>query len=106
MSPFLADLLENAITPAVQRTAKLYGWVGWQALRLAVKAWPVALVVVAYALLMGFAATLIAPLGMIGGFLLGLLEALCISSYLYLLCLLYTSPSPRDRQKSRMPSSA
>ena len=25
---------------------------------------------------------------------------------LYLSCLLYTSPSPRDRQKSRMPSSA
>ena len=25
---------------------------------------------------------------------------------LYLICLLYTSPSPRDRQKSRMPSSA
>ena len=25
---------------------------------------------------------------------------------LYLGCLLYTSPSPRDRQKSRMPSSA
>ena len=24
----------------------------------------------------------------------------------YLYCLLYTSPSPRDRQKSRMPSSA
>ena len=24
----------------------------------------------------------------------------------YQLCLLYTSPSPRDRQKSRMPSSA
>ena len=24
----------------------------------------------------------------------------------YYLCLLYTSPSPRDRQKSRMPSSA
>ena len=23
-----------------------------------------------------------------------------------LICLLYTSPSPRDRQKSRMPSSA
>ena len=28
------------------------------------------------------------------------------SASLYLLCLLYTSPSPRDRQKSRMPSSA
>ena len=25
---------------------------------------------------------------------------------LYTFCLLYTSPSPRDRQKSRMPSSA
>ena len=25
---------------------------------------------------------------------------------LYVVCLLYTSPSPRDRQKSRMPSSA
>ena len=25
---------------------------------------------------------------------------------LYKICLLYTSPSPRDRQKSRMPSSA
>ena len=24
----------------------------------------------------------------------------------YAFCLLYTSPSPRDRQKSRMPSSA
>ena len=34
-----------------------------------------------------------------------------LSFYLYwrdhqLTCLLYTSPSPRDRQKSRMPSSA
>ena len=26
--------------------------------------------------------------------------------YQYKFCLLYTSPSPRDRQKSRMPSSA
>ena len=26
--------------------------------------------------------------------------------YLWAICLLYTSPSPRDRQKSRMPSSA
>ena len=28
------------------------------------------------------------------------------SSYANNICLLYTSPSPRDRQKSRMPSSA
>jgi hypothetical protein len=77
----------NAIKPAVQKTAKLYGWVAWQALRLAAKAWPVAFVVIAYALLMGFAAVLLANLnlGVIGGLLLGLLEALCISSYLYLL---------------------
>ena len=26
--------------------------------------------------------------------------------YVFNICLLYTSPSPRDRQKSRMPSSA
>ena len=29
-----------------------------------------------------------------------------LASTLFLICLLYTSPSPRDRQKSRMPSSA
>ena len=27
-------------------------------------------------------------------------------SFVHVSCLLYTSPSPRDRQKSRMPSSA
>ena len=41
----------------------------------------------------------------------GLKLALCIVFYGfnvldYYTCLLYTSPSPRDRQKSRMPSSA
>ena len=30
----------------------------------------------------------------------------CSTRVLYNPCLLYTSPSPRDRQKSRMPSSA
>src|SRR5665213_4579980 len=30
----------------------------------------------------------------------------CPGSHLQMPCLLYTSPSPRDRQKSRMPSSA
>ena len=29
-----------------------------------------------------------------------------VRRYQYEICLLYTSPSPRDRQKSRMPSSA
>ena len=30
----------------------------------------------------------------------------CVQVFLHYNCLLYTSPSPRDRQKSRMPSSA
>ena len=34
------------------------------------------------------------------------MAALAYSVYLLYTCLLYTSPSPRDRQKSRMPSSA
>ena len=29
-----------------------------------------------------------------------------VNNWAYAACLLYTSPSPRDRQKSRMPSSA
>ena len=33
-------------------------------------------------------------------------DAISAASFYSLCCLLYTSPSPRDRQKSRMPSSA
>ena len=33
-------------------------------------------------------------------------EATAIYDTMKYICLLYTSPSPRDRQKSRMPSSA
>ena len=36
----------------------------------------------------------------------GLLRKGVLSPILVCNCLLYTSPSPRDRQKSRMPSSA
>ena len=35
----------------------------------------------------------------------GVMETLATIGYTWT-CLLYTSPSPRDRQKSRMPSSA
>ena len=35
-----------------------------------------------------------------------LITAPFISGIIYIACLLYTSPSPRDREKSRMPSSA
>ena len=38
--------------------------------------------------------------------MLGLVKALGNAKSLYNLCLLYTSPSPRDRTRSRMPSSA
>ena len=40
-----------------------------------------------------------APIGAVG------IGAIILSA-LYWLCLLYTSPSPRDRTRSRMPSSA
>ena len=36
----------------------------------------------------------------------GGIEHKLLDKFLYNICLLYTSPSPRDRQKSRMPSSA
>ena len=36
----------------------------------------------------------------------GLATQLVLASLAIICCLLYTSPSPRDRQKSRMPSSA
>ena len=36
----------------------------------------------------------------------GFLSTLRSTARMYSTCLLYTSPSPRDRQKSRMPSSA
>ena len=36
----------------------------------------------------------------------GILELSSVERVLFKICLLYTSPSPRDRQKSRMPSSA
>ena len=42
--------------------------------------------------------------GLVDGFRQSLLTASVIGQILT--CLLYTSPSPRDRQKSRMPSSA
>ena len=38
--------------------------------------------------------------------LISLLLAVLSAMVDYMSCLLYTSPSPRDRQKSRMPSSA
>ena len=48
-------------------------------------------------------------INLIAGFLAGLVAALALGGTLdepWRLCLLYTSPSPRDAHESRMPSSA
>ncbi len=52
--------------------------------RRAARAWPVALSFFVYAAIMLAAANLLAPLGMIGGLVLGLVLAACWSSYLEL----------------------
>ena len=36
----------------------------------------------------------------------GLVTGIAFVHYMYMSCLLYTSPSPRDKRQSRMPSSA
>ena len=43
---------------------------------------------------------------MLGGYAATAITAVTVQNTLGVTCLLYTSPSPRDRQKSRMPSSA
>ena len=54
-----------------------------------------------------------APFGFVTGIAVGALLALVIgllalrtTGVAFMICLLYTSPSPRDRTRSRMPSSA
>jgi len=47
------------------------------------------------------------PIGRLNRFwVFGTLQAKIAAAYLAWCCLLYTSPSPRDRTRSRMPSSA
>jgi hypothetical protein len=63
----------------------LLGQVTVTAARRAVKAWPVALSLVVYAVILVVAGLLLAPLGIIGGFILGFVAAACWSSYLELI---------------------
>src|SRR5437868_13699334 len=63
----------------------LYRRVTVTAARRAAAAWPVALSLVAYAIIIYLAAQRTAPLGMVGGFLVGFAVAACWSSYLELI---------------------
>jgi hypothetical protein len=64
---------------------RLYGQTALLALRRAWKAWPVAFSVILYTALMAAAGILARPLGVLGGFALGLAGAACLASYLHLL---------------------
>jgi hypothetical protein len=63
----------------------LYRQVAAEAARRAAAAWPVALSLVVYAVLLVAAGMAFAPLGIVGGLILGLVVAACWSSYLELL---------------------
>src|SRR6185369_12745777 len=69
----------------VMATLRLYGREAVRALRYATRAWPVAFSLLLYAALLQLAAALVAPLGFVGGILMGFAAAACVSSYLHLL---------------------
>jgi hypothetical protein len=64
---------------------RLYGREAVRALRYATRAWPVAFSLLLYAALLQLCAALVAPLGVLGGILMGFAAAACLSSYLHLL---------------------
>lgn len=64
---------------------KLYARLAGKAIRLALRGWPAAVVLPLYAGLLQIAGGLLAPMGMIGGFLLAFLLAFLASSYLSLI---------------------
>jgi len=69
----------------MQRMLSLYRRVTVEAARHAVAAWPVALSLVVYAVVLVAAIIALAPLGIVGGLLAGLVMAACWSSYLELI---------------------
>jgi hypothetical protein len=64
---------------------RLYGQCAAQAVTHALRAWPVVFSFIFYAVVMLTGARFLAPLGIVGRFLLGFLFAACVSSYLHLL---------------------
>jgi hypothetical protein len=69
----------------VLSTLKLYGRLAGKALRHALRAWPLALILLVYTVLMLMASAQLSRLGMVGGFIAGFVIAAFISSYLHLL---------------------
>ena len=65
-------------------TAALYVRVFRRGATLAVRNWPVGLVIVVYLALLGLITIVVGPLGMVGGFLLYLAMVACLSSWLSL----------------------
>ncbi len=66
-------------------TAALYGRVFRRAAELAIRNWPLALVAVAYPLLLAGLSRLVAPLGFAGGLIWTAAAAACVSSWLFFL---------------------
>ncbi len=69
----------------VPKTLNLFVDVARTSFARAIRGWPVALAVLAYAALMLSCTAIFGGLGLVGGFILGFIEAGCISSYLHLL---------------------
>lgn len=64
---------------------RLYGDTAVLAVRRGARAWPVMFSLIAYAIILLVSARVTAPLGMIGGFLLGFVAAACFGSYLHMI---------------------
>lgn len=69
----------------VTATLRLYREAAQETWQKVQRGWWVGLLPLLYTALFFFAASLVAPLGIIGGFILGLVLAFCTSSYLYFL---------------------
>jgi hypothetical protein len=65
-------------------TAALYGRTFARGAELALRNWPVGLVVVLYGVVLGSVGLLVRPLGVVGGFVLYLVTVACMSSWLSL----------------------
>jgi len=67
----------------ITATLHLYQQAAKEAWEKGSRAWPVGLLPFVYGPVFFLTAIFVAPLGLIGGFILGLVLALCVSSYLY-----------------------